>query len=423
MLHRRQFLARTLQGSSLVALGSAVPGFIAQTAAAAPAGKDTVLVVVELNGGNDGLNTVIPYTDDTYYKARPTLSFNKNQVVKLNDELGLHPAMRNLNELIQKGQVAVLQGIGYPNPDRSHFESMDIWQSADPRREKKDGWLGRGATSLQRGGDVPIMHLGARRLPLALTGGGGGVVSINNSKPYRLELGTTDPAEKKARRDTIVELGKAPKAKDDSLLAFVQRRQTETYSSLDKLEELLAKNRGATNNFFSADGMRFYDRNSLVERLQMVARLIQSGFGTRVFYVMIDGFDTHSGQAEDHKRLVGEVADAITFMFRTLAGAGQEKRVLALTFSEFGRRVYENGSKGTDHGSGACLFVCGPAVKGGPLGKHPSLTDLDAGDLRWHTDFRRVYATILDKWLGCDSRRILDGKFEHLDFIKDNPQS
>ncbi len=417
MMHRRDFLARTLQGSSLLALGSLVPEFVAQTAHAAPAGKDTVLVLIEMAGGNDGLNTAIPHGDDAYHKARPTLHFTKDQVVKVNDDVGLHPAMRNLGQMVEKGQVAIVQGVGYPNPDRSHFESMDIWQMADPRRSKKDGWIGRGTTSLQKGGDVPVMHIGARRLPLALVGGGGGVVSINHRQPYRLELGTSDPAEKKARRKLIDELTKAPQSDKDSLLSFVQRRQTQTYTTLDKLEELLKRSRGPANFFSSGDGQRNYDQNSLVERLQLIARLIQSGFGTRVFYVMIDGFDTHSGQAEDHKKLLGEVADAIFYMFQSLQAGGQDKRVVAMTFSEFGRRVVENSSKGTDHGSGSCLFVAGPAVKGGLVGKYPSLTELDSGDLRWNLDFRRVYATILDKWLGCDSRLVLDGKFEPLPLI------
>jgi uncharacterized protein (DUF1501 family) len=420
MLQRREFLTRTLAGSSLLALSSTVPAFVAQTAKAAPVGKDTVLVLIELGGGNDGLNTVIPFKDETYYKARPTLGIPKDRVVKIADDMGLHPAMRNLDRLFQQGQVAVVQGVGYPNPDRSHFESMDIWMSADPRREKKDGWIGRSASSLQKGGDVPVMHIGARRQPLALAGGGGGVVSINHKQPYRLELGTNDPEEKKVRRKLIDELGQGTKADKESLLAFVQRRQTETYTTLDRLSDLLKKNRGRQNFFNSADGQRFYDQNTLVEKMQLVARLIQSGFGTRVFYVSMGGsdFDTHSEQAKDHPRLIGEVADAIHYMFQTLQQGGQDKRVVAMTFSEFGRRVYENGSKGTDHGSGSCLFVAGPGVKGGLVGKHPSLTQLDFGDLRWNTDFRRVYATLLDKWLGCDSRRILHGEFEHLDFMK-----
>src|SRR5205823_6559081 len=170
-------------------------------------------------------------------------------------------------------------------------------------------------------------------------------------------------------------------------------------------------------------GQRFYDQNSLVERMQLIARLIQSGFGTRVFYVMIDGFDTHANQGDDHKRLLAEVSDAIFYMFQTLQNGGHDKRVVCMTFSEFGRRVAEDSTKGTDHGSGSHLFVAGPSVKGGLVGKYPSLTDLDYGDLRWNLDFRRVYSTVLDKWLGCDSRLVLDGKFEPLPLFKDNAQS
>jgi len=419
MLNRRDFLTRTLQGSSLFALSSVVPGFIADTAQAAEAGKDKILVVVEMNGGNDGLNTVIPHGDDAYHKARPTLRLTKQQVVRVDDHTGLNPAMRSLDRLLQQGELAIVQGVGYPNPDRSHFESMDIWQLADLKRKRKDGWIGRGVTALQKGGGVAVMNVGGRRLPTALAGGGGGVVSVSNRHPYRLELGTSDAGEKKVRRKLIGELAQAsaPPSKD-SLLSFVQRRQLETYATLDKLEELLRNQRNQQNFFFSQVAGRAYDDKSLVQKMQLVARLINSGFGTRVFYVMIDQFDTHSNQAQPHRNLLAEVADAITYMFQTLQQSGQHKRVLAMTFSEFGRRVVENGSKGTDHGSGSCLFVAGPAVKGGLVGKHPSLTDLDAGDLRYHTDFRRVYATLLDQWLGCDSKVILDGKFEPLDFIK-----
>ena len=419
MLNRRDFLVRTLQGSSLFALGGAVPEFIANTARAAEAGKDNVLVVIEMNGGNDGLNTVIPYADDAYHKARPTLRFTKQQVVRVDDHIGLHPAMRNLGQMLQRGELAIVQGVGYPNPDRSHFESMDIWQSADLKRKKKTGWIGRSVTGLQKGGGVAVMQVGSRRMPLALAGGGGGVVSVSNRQPFRLELGTNDAGERKSRSKLIGELAQssAPPT-GDSLLSFVQRRQLETYASLDKLEQVLSRQRGRRGFFFNQAAGKPYDDKSLVEKMQLVARLITSGFGTRVFYVMIDQFDTHSNQANSHRNLLAEVADGIFYMFNTLQATGHHKRVLAMTFSEFGRRVNENGSKGTDHGSGSCLFVAGPGVKSGPVGKHPSLTDLASGDLRYHTDFRRVYATLLDRWLGCDSKVVLDGKFEHLDFTK-----
>jgi uncharacterized protein (DUF1501 family) len=413
MLTRRQFLSRTLQGSSLLALGSTVPGFLANTAFAAEAGKDTVLVVIELTGGNDGLNTVIPHADDLYHKARPTLRFKKDEVVKISDDIGLHPAMRPLEGLLQKGQLAVVQGVGYPNSDHSHFESMDVWQSADPKRKVGSGWLGRSAPALQdKAGNTPIMQIGASRLPLALQGSAGTVVSINNRMPYKLELGPATSTERKTQRRLIEEIAKpsTPADKDD-LLQFVRRRQVQTYATVDRLQEVLKSARG------NPDG-RWFQFPGLPQKLQLVAQLIEKGFGTRVFYVSLDGFDTHSAQSEHHRRLLQELADALRSFFDTLQKRGDDKRVLAMTFSEFGRRVHENGSKGTDHGSGSCLFVAGPAVKGGLVGAHPSLNDLDSGDLRFHTDFRRVYATLLDVWLGCESTAVLGEKFQQMEFIK-----
>jgi uncharacterized protein (DUF1501 family) len=413
MFTRRQFLTRTLQGSSLLALGSTVPGFLANTALAAEAGKDSILLVIEMSGGNDGLNTVIPHADDLYHKARPTLRFTKDQVVKVTDQIGLHPALRSLDRLLQDGQVAIVQGVGYPNPDRSHFESMDIWQSADPKRRTGNGWIGRSASLLQdRAGNVPIMQVGANRLPLALQGTSGGVVSINNRMPYRLVLGGSTAAERKAQRKLIEELSRPQeKADRDDLLQFVRRRQVQTYTTLDRLQEVL--HHAAANS----QG-RFFQFPGLPQKLDLIAQLIEKGFGTRVFYVQLDGFDTHSAQAEAHRKLLQELADALNTFFQTLQQKGHDKRVVAMTFSEFGRRVNENGSKGTDHGSGSCLFLAGPALKGGLVGAHPSLKDLDSGDLRYHTDFRRVYATLLDQWLGCDSTAVLGSRFEHLDFMK-----
>jgi uncharacterized protein (DUF1501 family) len=410
MLNRRAFLTRTLQGSSLLALHSVIPQFLANTARAAEAGKDTVLVLIEMTGGNDGLNTVIPYADDLYQKARPTLHFKKDQVVRVDDHIGLHPALRGLDQLQQKGQLAIVQGIGYPNPDRSHFESMDIWQSADVKRATLTGWIGRSVTDLQDNkGNVPAMQVGASRLPLALQGAPGGVVSINNGQPYKLELGA-DEKRQKARRGLLEDLAKeTPGAPGADLLQFVQRRELQTYSTLDRLQEVLDSTAGAG---------RDWGNGGLGQKLQLVAKLIEKGFGTRVFYVSIDGFDTHSGQAEPHRKLLQELGDSIAFMFAELQKTGHDKRVLAMTFSEFGRRVLENGSRGTDHGSGSCLFVAGPAVKGGLVGKHPSLSDLDTGDLRFHTDFRRLYATLLDKWLGVDSKVVLNGTFPHLEVLK-----
>src|SRR5262245_8384423 len=207
MLTRRQFLTRTLQGSSLVALGAVVPQFVAKTAQAAPAGKDNILVVLEMTGGNDGLNTVIPYADDLYHKARPTLRQTKNVVIRLDDHVGLHRGMQGFKPLLEQGHLAVVQGVGYPNPERSHFEAMDIWQSADPKGHTPTGWLGRAALGIPDNGGVPIMHLGPGKQPLAVAGGpGGGAVSINDQNSFRLDMGHGDAKRQQARRQLMGDL-------------------------------------------------------------------------------------------------------------------------------------------------------------------------------------------------------------------------
>ncbi|MFL5243317.1 MAG: DUF1501 domain-containing protein [Gemmataceae bacterium] len=411
MLDRRTFLARTLQGSSLLALGGVVPQFLANTARAAEVGKDSVLVVIEMTGGNDGLNTVIPYADDIYQKARPTLRFAKDKVIKVDDYIGLHPAMKAFGTMLQNQSLAIVQGVGYPNPDRSHFESMDVWQSADPLRKIGTGWIGRSTTDLQdKKGNVPVVQLGPNRLPLALQGSSAGVVSINNEQAYILDLGKGDAERKQARRKLIQDLAEpGPSGKADDLLQFIQRRQIQTYSTLDRLRDILKEDKKADQNV---------PATPLGQKMALIARLIAKGFGTRVFYVMIDGFDTHSGQAEEQQRLLTELSDAVNFLFTRLKETGHDKRVLAMTFSEFGRRVHENGSKGTDHGAASCLLVAGPAVKGGPITKHPSLADLDAGDLKHNTDFRSLYATLLDQWLNVDSKTVLGSKFNHLELLR-----
>jgi uncharacterized protein (DUF1501 family) len=405
MFTRRQFLTRTLRGASLVALGSVVPQFVARTALAAAPGKDNVLVVLELTGGNDGLNTVIPYADDLYHKARPTLRQTKDVVIRLDDHVGLHSGMGGLRPLWEQGQLAVVQGVGYPNPERSHFEAMDIWQSGDPKRTATNGWLGRATTEMKdTSGGVPILHIGSKSLPLAATGAPGGAVTVNDKNSFRLELGDGKAEQQKARRKLLEDVAKPPeRAGEDDLLSFVQRRQVQTLTSVETLRGLLEG-----PNAISGSG------TGLSQKLQLIAGLIAKGFGTRIFYVSLDGFDTHAGQAATHNTLLAELADSVGGFFQTLKTNGDGSRVRMVTFSEFGRRVDENGSRGTDHGAASCLFVAGPSVKGGVVGPHPSLSDLGDGDLKFHTDFRRVYATLLDGWLGCDGKAVLGAKWEHV---------
>jgi uncharacterized protein (DUF1501 family) len=405
MLSRRHFLHHSLKSSSLVALSPIVPQFVSRTAQAATPGKDNVLVVLEMTGGNDGLDTVIPYADDLYHKARPTLRQTKDVVIRLDDHVGLHSGMLGFRTMWEKGQLAVVQGVGYPNPERSHFEAMDIWQSGDPKGSRT-GWLGRAAVeSDNRSAGVPILHLGASRQPLAVAGApGGGAVTVGDQNLFRLELSGGKVAQQKARRKLLEDLA-APSGRtnEDDLASFVQRRQVQTLTAVETLRELLE---GPNAVARQGDG--------LGRKLQLVAGLIARGFGTRIFYVSQDGFDTHANQGPAHTTLLADLANSINGFFQTLKTTGHDGRVRLMTFSEFGRRVQENSSRGTDHGAASCLFVAGPSVKGGVVGNHPSLADLDADDLKFHTDFRRVYATLLDGWLGCDSKAVLHGPWDHL---------
>ncbi len=407
MINRRDLLTRTLQGTSLLALGNLVPQFVARTAQAAATGKDSILVVLELTGGNDGLNMVIPYADDLYHKARPTLRQTKDVVIRLNDHVGLNSAMQAIRSMWDQGHLAVVQGVGYPNPERSHFEAMDIWQSADPKRKVTTGWLGRAASEMTNlAAGVPILQVGSKGTPLALAGApGGGAVTVNDQNSFRLQFGGGKTDQQHARRRLLDDLAApgAKKSDDDDLTSFIQRRQVQTLAAVETLRELL-------------EGPNSVQRigAGLSQKLQLIAGLIAHGFGTRIFYVSLDGFDTHAGQATTHANLLADLASSINGFFATLNKTGDDRRVRLMTYSEFGRRVQENGSRGTDHGAGSCLFLAGPSVKGGVVGKHPSLADLDDDDLKFHTDFRRVYATLLDGWLGCDSKAVLGAKWDHV---------
>lgn len=416
MFTRRDFLTRTLGGTSLLAVGGIVPEFLARTARAADkAGdKDTILVVVELTGGNDGLNTVAPFADDLYQKARPTIAFAKKDVLKLDDYCGLHPRLNELKRLYDEKKLAVVQGVGYPNPDRSHFESMDIWQLADPKRIQTQGWLGRAIPGMSvNDAGVPGMFIGDDRLPVALQGADGGVISLSDRQSFKLQLSGNAAPRKKLIEDLNADDGKA------DLAAFVRKRQLQTYTSLQKVEEAL-RDIGPGNQppqpvIPGRPNPNQNDLASLPGKLGLIARLVQKGLGTRIYYASIGGFDTHAGQSDQHAELLGEVSNAVGQFFNQLGG--NQDRVVLMTYSEFGRRVKENGSRGTDHGSGSCMFVAGNKVAGGLVGKHPSLSDLTDGDLKYHTDFRRVYASLLDDWLGVESKGVLGENFAKLPLI------
>jgi uncharacterized protein (DUF1501 family) len=410
MTSRREFLKH----STLLGFGASVPTFLGRTARAAepagkPGAKETLLVVVQLTGGNDGLNTVIPYKDAQYYKLRPTIAIAKDQVKGIGGDLGLHPAMDATARLLNdRSAVCVVQGVGYPNPSQSHFRSMDIWQAASTAESLTEGWLGKALK--QR--PVPAFHLAAggnETSPLALAGAPVRVPSVTSLADFQLKTASASGADKMAQKKVIEsvargEPGGSPPA-SGGLLDFVSRTQLNTYASSDKLASIGKE----------YDPKVPYPASPLGNRLKLAAQLIDAGIGARVFYVSIDGFDTHAGQggaAGVHANLLQQVSEGISAFYRDLAERGHKDRVCVMTFSEFGRRAAENGSKGTDHGSGAPMFLVGGKVKPGIVGDHPSLTKLADGNLVHAIDFRRVYAAVLDRWLGVDSKTVLGREFE-----------
>jgi uncharacterized protein (DUF1501 family) len=394
MLSRRHFL----KSAPLLALAPAVPGFLARTARAAPPQRDgRVLIVIELNGGNDGINTVVPFKDEGYAKHRQTLRLPADRLLKVNGEVGLHPALRDAAKLLESRRLAVVQGVGYPNPNRSHFESMAVWQTArlSPRERDGRGWLG-GALD---GGPPP-----ADGAPAA--------VLVGLDGPPQALRGQRSVAAALAHLDDLVLSGADPKRAvreemtGGDLKAFVCRSLLDAYTTADRLKDAARVE----------DKVAAYPGTGLAGRLRLAARLLKAGFATRVFYTIQGGYDTHFSQSVAHELLLAELGCAVRAFLDDLAAARLADRVAVLVFSEFGRTVKENGSAGTDHGTAGPVFLAGPGVRAGLVGPTPSLTDLDPkhGDLKVGIDFRQVYATVLEDWLGLESRPVLGGAFERL---------
>jgi uncharacterized protein (DUF1501 family) len=409
-LHRRDFL-RT---STLVSMGAAtVPGFLARSARAAADAQpnDRILVVVQLLGGNDGLNTVVPHKLDGYARARRALRLPTGQLHKVTDEIGLHPGLGQLGKLLEDGKLAIVQGVGYPNPDRSHFRSMEIWETARTETGALEtGWLGRvlDAHPPAPGADLPALTIGGRT-GLALKAKTTEVPALESLEQYRLKLAGDDAA-KRTERDALDRVARLDRPASDPLLGFVRRSALAAYESSRRLEQLTSQKK---------EGESKYPENyGLAKRLELIAQVIKAGFGTRIYYTTLDGFDTHANQLGSHAALLTELGDSVSAFYADLAAAGQADRVALMTFSEFGRRVAENASAGTDHGAAAPLFVVGPVAKAGLVGEHPSLEDLDDGDLKHHTDFRRVYASMLQDWLALPPAPILGEGFPSLELLR-----
>jgi len=401
---RRQFLG--LAGLSFVSLSAVAPRLFAQVAReSAVAGKnDNVLVVVELSGGNDGLNTVIPFENDLYYKNRRTIGIPKANVHKLTDQIGLHSAMEPIAELYKEGRVAVVQGVGYPEPDRSHFRSMEIWQTASTDKlPPTAGWLGRFIDQLPRKSDddsLPGLAF-TGSLPQACQAEKAVIPVVGELEAF---AGAEQPDQKDIalRRKLSTASGKATGS-----IQFLRNQSAAVYRTVDRLK-------GAAEKYKSTVE---YPGSPLGGQLKHAAQILAGDLGVRVIYVSQDGYDTHSGQADAHAGLLGELSASLAAFDKDLRSLGLADRVAVVVFSEFGRRVDENASSGTDHGAASCLLVAGAKIKGGLYGEYPRLDKLGEGDLIFNTDFRSVYGTLLDKWLGCPCKKILKGDFPVLNFV------
>lgn len=422
---RRQFLSTGLVMASAAAT---MPAFLSRSASAmiSPDGlssipgmpDERVLVVVQLAGGNDGLNMVVPYGDAAYYKSRPGIAISAKSALQLDSAqgLGLHPQMAGLKDMYDNGLVSIVQGVGYPNPNRSHFKSMDIWHTADGGGTG-NGWLGRyfdneccGSDTSGKATPEPLAGIAlGKEAPLAMQGLVSKPIGFESPELFRwlgsgVEKTLSDPYEHITRR------GVAGGIDPNSNEGFLMRTALDAQVSSDVIRKAVAKK-----------PQMAYPSNELGRQLAMVSSMIAAGLKTRVYYVTLGGFDTHAGQGGEqgrHGQLMQQVSSSLAAFYADLKKQGNDTRVMTMTFSEFGRRVAQNASGGTDHGAAAPLILCGPMVKSGVLGKHPSLTDLDSGDLKYRADFRNVYAGVLEGWLKADAKKVLGAAFSPAPIMK-----
>ena len=398
MNNRRTFL----KTSAMISMSPLIPGFMGNTAFANVVGADKpILVVVEMNGGNDGLNTVIPFKQSEYQRYRRRLRIDKAQVLKVNDEAGLHPSMTGFKQLYDDGNLAIVNGVGYPNPNRSHFESMAIWHAADLKGTKAggNGWLGRylDASLPKERLDMDGWYVGAGTVPPVLVNRRSQVASMERLQS--LQFRSLDKVKQASK------LGKGA-AKSD-IDSFVTRCMTNSFASAEQLESVMKSK--ATDVQFPP--------TALGKKLSMISRLIRFGAQSRAYYTVQAGYDTHAAQLGSHATLLSELSTAIKAFIDDLKQAKLDQKVVVLAFSEFGRRVEENQSQGTDHGTAGPVFVAGTPVKAGMYGNVPDLKDLEQGDLKVDLDFRQVYSTLLDNWLKIPAGQVLDKPFETIDFV------
>ena len=397
-IKRKKFI----QIGSLATASLMVPKFLKafeSPARVMPGNK--VVVVLQLSGGNDGLNTVIPYRDDLYYKARPRLGILRDKALSLTDETGLHPALTAFKELYDDGSLSILNNVGYPNPDRSHFRSMDIWHTASQSTEYwSQGWVGRYLDAQCKGCDKPTQAIELDDV-LSLALKGENIKGIAVKDPRRLYGTANEKFFREVMKNHTDEAGEQP-------VDYLYKTMAETLSSADYIFQ---QSRLHPSN---AD----YPKTDLGNSLKTIASLIFSEINTKVYYVSLGSFDTHINQEAQQQRLFTEMNDAVKSFVKDLKEQHRFEDVLLFTFSEFGRRVEQNASGGTDHGTANNMFlVSGGLKKKGVLNPMPDLANLNEGDLKYNVDFKNVYATILNKWLQADDQGILGRKYEYLGFV------
>lgn len=403
------FISRrdVIKKGGVIAVGLVAPRWLSSIAHAdvlrnargGAAAKDTVLVVCQFSGGNDGLNTVVPWANKLYYQFRPTIGIAEDKVLKLDDQMGLNPALAPVAELYKQGKVAIIQNVGYPNPNRSHFKSMDIWQSASPESVLKYGWIGRHMDQQMLTGPLnPVVALGlSTEKPLALSAHNASIPCFASLADLQSMIGDSD-AERMLRE---IQGTQAPQGSATRVVQDANKAALDAISILNQqLKNYQVKQTYANDAFGNG--------------FKQIAQLIATSPATRVVYFSAGGFDTHARQVETQDKLLANFANAVSAFQAEMEACGKADKVLVLTFSEFGRRVQENGSQGTDHGHGAPMFLIGKNVKGGLHGPPPDLANLYQGDVAMHVDFRQVYATALDQWMGGDSEIVLAQKFDHL---------
>ena len=413
---RRHFFKTSLGFSTLLAFSPAVPRFLCRAANAATlegARGETILVVLQLAGGNDGLNTVVPYGDDEYGRNRPTLRLPPARLHKIDTMLGFHPELAGFHRLFQEGHMAIVQGVGYPNHSVQHPTAMRAWQTAQPDEARAEsGWVGRAADVAQRPDvpETPAVFVGQINRPFSINAQQTIIPTVHSLSDCRFHRTANGAIE---QRRHVGEAAALPRAEGGKgLLDFMVRSTAAAYASDRRIEALQA----LPNT--TAD----YPPFQLAGTLRTVAQLIRAEAGIRIYYTELGGeepggFDNHAAQRDNHAALLRQLSDSVAAFFDDLKRQHLLDRVVLMTISEFGRSVTENGRRGTDHGSAAAMFVAGGQVHGGLVGPHPSLTQLEGGGLKFHTDFRRVYATLLDQWLRLDSRAVLGAQYQPLAII------